>query len=94
MVRGGEAMSELALEMSGMVRERYASDPDKGLPAPVIQTLSSLDLGQVSTPIPVTGGLTLLKLVDKRQSGSSRTIDPDDPEPDVTPDGRRRAGIR
>ena len=51
-----------------------------GLPGPVVQTLSSLELGQVSPPIPVTGGVTLLKLVDKRQSSSAQRIDPDDPE--------------
>lgn len=48
-----------------------------GLPSSIVETLASLSPGQVSQPIAVSGGLTILKLLEKRQiSGGADPTDP------------------
>jgi peptidyl-prolyl cis-trans isomerase SurA len=48
------------------------------LPPDVIGTLSGLSPGQVTRPFPVAGGMSILKVLDKRADAAS-TIDPSDP---------------
>jgi peptidyl-prolyl cis-trans isomerase SurA len=46
------------------------------MPPELRQTLSGLEVGQVSPPVPVGGGISILKLVDKRQTGGGRGGEP------------------
>lgn len=48
------------------------------MPPEVLQQMTTLDVGQVSRPIAVPGGLSLLKLIEKRGSNAARAqIDPE-----------------
>jgi peptidyl-prolyl cis-trans isomerase SurA len=49
------------------------------LPPNLIGALSGLSIGQVSQPFPVAGGMSILKVLDKRADAAS-TIDPEDPK--------------
>jgi parvulin-like peptidyl-prolyl isomerase len=46
------------------------------MPPELRQTLAQLEVGQVSPPLPVAGGLSILKLVDKRQTAGTPAAEP------------------
>lgn len=52
--------------------------PDN-LPPEVAEALAGLEPGDVSRPVEVEGGLSILKVLDRRQ-GPAGAIDPDDPQ--------------
>ncbi len=53
--------------------------PTNRLPTEVAIALSSLEVGQVTRPIPVSGGITILKLLERKEDGASG-LDPSDAE--------------
>jgi len=44
--------------------------PESGLPPQVVEALAGLNVGDVSQPIPIPGGLALLKLLDSRSTAA------------------------
>lgn len=53
--------------------------PTNRLPTEVAIALSSLEVGQVTQPIQVSGGITILKLLERKEDGASG-LDPSDAE--------------
>lgn len=53
--------------------------PSQRLPPALVDMLGELEVGQVGRPIPVKGGLSILKLMETRADGQS-AIDKNDPE--------------
>jgi len=45
--------------------------PGERLPPALAEEIASMEIGQVSRPIPVAGGLSLLKLLEKRSDGAA-----------------------
>lgn len=66
---------------------RYSASPSRerggdvgwistdGMPPELRQELAGLEVGQVSRPLPVSGGISILKLVDKRSSAGASDAD-------------------
>lgn len=53
--------------------------PARQLPQAIANELATLQPGQVTRPLPVTGGLSILRLIDKR-SDASAAMNADDPK--------------
>ncbi len=70
----------------GAAIDRFSDAPSAGrggevgwintdnMPPELRQTLSGLEVGQVSPPLQVSGGFSILKLVDKRQTGAAPAV--------------------
>ena len=46
------------------------------MPANLLQALQGMEVGDVSQPLDVAGGFSLIKLVEKRSTGASQAVDP------------------
>lgn len=48
------------------------------MPSPLVKELSGLEIGQITRPLPVAGGISILKLIERRSTGAKP--DPTNPE--------------
>ena len=46
------------------------------MPPKLLEALRSMEIGEVSRPLDVAGGFSLIQLVEKRATGASQTVDP------------------
>ena len=72
----GEAVARYSRAPSAATGGNVGWVTTQRMPPDLLQALTELEVGQVSRPLPVAGGLSIVKVLEKRSSGVSANQDP------------------
>ena len=73
----GEAVARYSRAPSAATGGNVGWVTTQRMPPDLLQALTELDTGGISRPLPVAGGLSIVKVLDKRSSGIAVNADPE-----------------